>query len=203
MPSKRDGGTDKGLFLTEFSNEIDDLPPPNTYHRKIFKTPEEVHKEIEKSKEAREAEFRRWLILNKPKNSIMTPIETYTAVGVPDIFTCMDGDMQWLECKIAISGPPRIRGTQYNYIKKLIKSGGKAKLVVQRLTSKDYKAASIDIYNMEDIVRIPYGMFIQRGQELVLPPNMEPWYKWKYRDMGRTPLSDLYLRLLLDTSKFI
>lgn len=197
------GNNDQNLFL-EFSNEIDDLPPPNTYRRKITETPKEIKVELDRSREMREGEFRKWLIDNKPKKAVMTAIETSTATGVPDIFCCYDGFSSWIECKILLSGGPRIRGTQYTYMKKLIAAGGNAKIVIQKLSNVNYKPSSIKIYNAADIVAIPVGMFKQIGQELMFPPGINPWYEWFYNKKRRdVTIDDLYLHLLLDTKEFV
>ena len=102
-------------------NEIDNLPPIGTYVRpKYFNTPPEIQKELEKDKNKKESDFRRWLIQNKPKEAVMTPIETSTATGVPDIFCCYQGFSSWIECKTVLSSSPKFRGTQYIYLKKLV-----------------------------------------------------------------------------------
>ena len=191
--------------IAKFSNDIADLPPVGTYNgyqRKTFETPEEINVELDKTKEQREGEFRKWLIQNKPRKAIMTPIETSTASGVPDIFCCHSGVMTWLECKIATSGPPRIRGTQFSYLKKLSEAGGRAKIVVQRLSPQTYKPVSIEVYESSHVTTIPLGMFRASREELIFPPGMEPWYKWYYNRNKKETIDDLYLRLLLDINSF-
>lgn len=202
----RDTRTDidnKNLFL-EFSNEIDDLPPPNTYVRKKFaETPEEIQVELDRTREMREGEFRQWLIKNKPKKAVMTAIETSTATGVPDLFCCYDGVMSWIECKIILAGAPRIRGTQYVYLKKLVAAGGIAKIVVQKLSNVTYKPSAIKVYDAADITAIPVDMFKHQGQEMIFPPNTQPWYEWQYnRNKRKETVEDLFLHLLLDTRTF-
>jgi len=188
------------LLLADLpDNEIDNLPEPGEYRRKIFKEPKIVKKEQERTREMREGEFRKWLVKNKPYNAVVTPIETSTATGVPDVFTCYQGHSQWLECKIVMIGPARIRGTQYTYLRKLWESGGHAKIVAQRLSSKTYKPMSIEIFDAADIVSMPSGLFKVVGKELVFPTGTKPWYVWKY---GKDCIEDLYLKLLLDTKKF-
>lgn len=191
--------------LVQFSNDIADLPPVGTfngYQRKTFETPAEINAELDKTKEQREGEFRRWLIQNKPKKAIMTPIETNTAAGVPDIFCCYSGTMTWVECKIVMSGPPRIRGTQFSYLKKLCEAGGKAKIAVQRLSPKTYKPVAIELYDSSHITAIPMGMFKTSREELIFPPSIEPWYKWYYNRNKKENIEDLYQRLLLDINDF-
>ena len=189
------------LLLADLpDNEIDNLPEPGEYKkRRIFKEPKIVRDEQERTREMREGEFRKWLVKNKPYNSVVTPIETSTATGVPDVFTCYEGHSQWLECKIVMIGPARIRGTQYTYLRKLWEAGGHAKIVAQRLSSRTYKPISIEIYDATDIVSMPTGMFKVVGKELVFPVGTIPWYTWKY---GKDDIKDLYLKLLLDTKKF-
>ena len=108
------------LFLP-FINDIDDLPPPGEFRRRgPIETPPELQVELDRTRDMREGEFRSWLIKNKPKDAVMTPIETSTPAGVPDIFCCYNGHSSWIECKTIISGAGRIRGTQYVYLKKLL-----------------------------------------------------------------------------------
>ena len=196
--------------MTEnFSNDIADLPPIGVgkkYDISKKEMPDEVRAKLDLSKEAKEAAFRRWLVKNKPKAAVMTPIETSTAVGVPDIFCVYNGQASWLECKInATYLPPRIRGTQYSYLKKLIEAGGKAKIVVQQFNPNTAKATSITIYDASHIVTIPSGMFRHIGEELMFPCEIEPFYRWHYKQKGdkKELLENLYMRLLLDTSEFI
>lgn len=185
-----------------FSNEIDDLPDPQEFHRRRYlQVPDEIQVELDRTRAMREGEFRSWLIKNKPKHSLMTPIETNTAGGVPDIFCCMNGFSSWIECKVTISGPGRVRGTQYAYLKKLLAAGGHAKIVIQGLATSTYKPATISIYDARQIVSLPIGMFKEQGQELIFPPDLKPWYKWSYKEK-KDNIDDLYLRLLLDTNEF-
>lgn len=184
-------------------NEIDNLPPIGTYVRpKYFNTPPEIQKELEKDKNKKESDFRRWLIQNKPKEAVMTPIETSTATGVPDIFCCYQGFSSWIECKTVLSSSPKFRGTQYIYLKKLIAAGGHAKVVVQRLSTNTYKPVSIWIYDAEQLVAIPSGMYKTHGQDMIFPKSAEPYYVWHYNKNKKYSIEDLYLRLLLDTTKF-
>lgn len=189
------------MFL-EFSNEIADLPEPNTYKRKYFETPPEIKAELNKSHENKEADFRRWLIKNKPKQAVMTAIETSTQTGVPDIFSCFNSFQQWIECKVIITGLPRCRGTQYVYFKNLINAGGHGKIVIQRISNTTYKPTSIYIYDARKIVAIPPALFKRSGENLLFPKNIEPWYVWHYTKNKNVNIEDLYQRLLLDTYDF-
>lgn len=184
-------------------NEIDfDAPRGITRTDYNFETPPEVQAEIERDRESKEADFRRWLVKNKPKGAIMTPIETSTAVGVPDVFCCYNGFSSWIECKVILSGAPRFRGTQYSYLKKLVEAGGHAKIVIQRLNPNTYKPASIYIYDAERIVTIPSDMFKVHGQDMLFPQEAEPYYIWNYNKNKGTTIEDLYERLLVDTEDF-
>lgn len=190
------------IFLP-FINEIDELPPPQEYRRRTaVETPPELQVELDRTREMREGEFRSWLIKNKPKEALMTSIETSTAVGVPDIFCCYQGYSSWIECKVTITGPGRIRGTQYSYLKKLIAAGGNAKIVIQGIATQTYKPASISIYDARQIVSLPVGMFKVVGKELVFPPDLKPKYKWMYSNAKNVTIDELYLHLLLDTKEF-
>lgn len=192
---------DDAMLLSELpNNELDDpVPVATIYKRKYFKEPEVIKKERERTREMREGEFRKWLVKNKPKTAVITPIETSTATGVPDIYSCYQGHSQWLECKIAMNTPPRIRGTQYTYLRKLWEAGGHAKIVVQRLSTRTYKPVKIEIYDAAMIVSMPLGLFTVVGKEVIFPKDTTPWYTWKYTVDS---IDDLYLRLLLDTEKF-
>lgn len=190
-------------MLSDFSNEIAHLPSPNIYTKpKYFETPDEIKVELDKSHAMHEAAFRKWLIQNKPKQAVMTAIETSTHLGVPDIFACYNGFSSWIECKVVISGTDKCRGTQYTYLKKLIAAGGHAKVVVQRLNSSTYKPATIRIYDAKNIVALPPGMFKISGEDLLFPKTVEPWYTWYYNRDKECTIEDLYQRLLLDTHDF-
>ena len=105
---------DDAMLLSDLpDNEIGDVTDIAHKPIKYFKEPEVIKRERERTREMREGEFRKWLIKNKSYGAVMTPIETSTATGVPDIYTCYQGHSQWIECKIAMIGPARIRGTQY------------------------------------------------------------------------------------------
>ena len=193
----------ENLPIVEFSNEIKDLPPPGVWTpRKFFETPAEIQIELDKTHASREAEFRRWLIKNKPKQAIMTAIETSTQTGVPDIYACYNGFSSWLECKVIMNGSAKCRGTQYIYFKKLIAAGGHGKIVIQRLNSTSYKPASIIIYDARKIAAIPPDLFKKSGEDLIFPKNVEPWYTWYYSRNKQDAIEDLYQRLLLDTHDF-
>lgn len=196
---------DYKIILTDVmeSNEIDDLPPITAKRvRSKFYIPKEIREEMERTREMKEGEFRKWLVKQKPKNCVLVPIETSTATGVPDLYSCYDGCQQWIECKIATSHPPHIRGTQFVFFTKLLAAGGKGKLVVQRLNCKDYKPSSVEIYDMEDVIKLPPGLFKRQGQDMVLPASLKPSYKWTYKRKKNADIEDMYLHLLLDSNKF-
>lgn len=186
-----------------FINEIDELPPAHEYHRRTaVETPPEIQVELERTKESREAEFRSWLIKNKPKNALMTAIETNTTAGVPDIFSCYQGYSCWIECKSVINGIGRIRGTQYSYLKKLLAAGGNAKIIIQGLSTVTYKPVSISIYDAQQIATLPLGLFKIQGKEMIFPPDVKPKYKWYYNRNKKESIDDLYLHVLLDINEF-
>lgn len=189
-------------IFAPFTNEISELPPPNAYVRKKhLEVPEELQEELDKTNNMRENDFRSWLIKNKPKDALMTPIETNTAAGVPDIFCCYHGFSSWVECKsLTATQQGRIRGTQYAYLKKLYKAGGHSKVVIQRIAPSTYKPSTIEIFEGNYIANMPIGLFKISGKELLFPARIEPWYKWHYND--KTSIDELYLRLLLDTKEF-
>ena len=112
-------------------------------------------------------------------------------MGVPDIFCCYNSEMTWVECKVVMTGPPRLRGTQLSYLKKLTCAGGKAKIAVQRLNASTYKPASIELYDAAYIAKIPMGMFKHVGQELIFPPSTQMLYKWYYNRAKEEGLVDL------------
>ena len=164
---------DDAMLLSDLpENDIFNLPDPLEVgykrRKKYLKEPEIVKKEQERTREMREGEFRKWLVKNKPKAAVITPIETSTATGVPDIYSCYQGHSQWMECKIAMIGPARIRGTQYTYLRKLWEAGGHAKIVVQRLSPRTYKPTKIEVFDACAIASMPMGLFKVVGKELVL-----------------------------------
>lgn len=187
-------------------NEIDNWDDSHYKSRgQIYTAPEEYAKEInkenEKEKGKREAEFRRWLIKNKPEEAIMIPIETSTAVGVPDIFSCYEGTSSWLECKINAFTNLKIRGAQLMFMRKLYQAGGTGKVVVQKISPRDYKPTSVDVYTLETIATVPLNLLTISGKNLVFPTSTKPYYRWFYRSNRKdknADLNDLYLHILLD-----
>lgn len=160
--------------------------------------------ELQKLQTKREAEFRSWLIENRPKHSVMTAIETTTATGVPDIFACYTGKSFWLECKSLISPAlTYLRGTQYIYFKKLIEAGGKGKILTQCILRQTQKAATIQIYNAEDIVCHPIDFFKASGQRLYFPKTIKPRHIWHYNQQANYTTEYLYQLIFLDNEDII
>ena len=184
-----------------FTNEIDDIKEGYDPYKYVHLNDGEIQVALNKEQEHKEADFRRWLIKNKPASAVMTPIETSTATGVPDVFTCYNGFASWLECKVTITGSGSFRGTQYVYLKKLLEAGGHAKVVVQCLNKNTYKPSNIKVYDAADILSIPIGLFTKQGQNLVFPKSLEPYYIWYYTKKS-DKIEDLYEKLLLDTESF-
>lgn len=160
--------------------------------------------ELKKLQTKREAEFRSWLIENKPKHSVMVPIETTTATGVPDIFACYTGKSFWLECKSLVSpAVTYLRGTQYIFFKKLVEAGGKGKVLTQFIIRPTQKAATIYIYDVEDIVCHPIGSFKESGQRLYFPKSIKPRHIWHYNQHKEYTVDYLYQLIFLDNEDII
>lgn len=161
----------------------------------------ELQLSIKKSKDKQESDFRKWLIKNRPKDSVMYPIETNSTVGIPDIFCCYNKHSCWIECKTLLTGASRIRGSQLLFMQNLYKQGGFVKVAVQRLNTKTYKPSSIHIYDFKDIVQRPLQSFTVSGTDLLFPSDLKPYWIWNYRNKDDT-LADLYQHLLLDPEEF-
>lgn len=199
-----------------FSNDIADLPEagkpvPVKEKQKAGRKPSLEKAEMDKLRSKREAEFRSWLIANKPTNSVMLPIETNTTAGVPDIFSCYMGHSFWLECKsLAFPSTTYLRGTQYLFFKKLIDAGGMGKVITQYVDIRSGKPTSIQIYNAANIVCHPIDFFRPVGQKLFFPKSIKPNYVWYYNDKTKLQqkkkdqnIDYLYQRIFLDTDDFI
>ena len=199
-----------------FSNDIADLPEagipiPIKERKKAGRKPSLEKAEMDKLRVKREAEFRSWLIANKPDNSVMIPIETNTVAGVPDIFSCYMGHSFWLELKsLAFPSTTYIRGTQYAFFKKLLDAGGLGKVITQYVDIRTGKPTTIQIYNTSNIVCHPIDFFRAVGQKLYFPSSIKPNYVWHYNETTRyqrkkrgQDLPYLYQRIFLDTDDFI
>ena len=199
-----------------FSNDIDDLPEAGTpipvkERKKAGRKPSIETAEMDKLRSKREAEFRSWLIANRPDNCVMVPIETNTVTGVPDIYSCYLGHSFWLECKsLAFPSTTYLRGTQYLFFKKLVEAGGMGKVLTQYIDIRNGKPTSIQIYNVADIVCHPIDFFRAVGQRLYFPKSIKPAYVWLYNETtryqrGKTDqnIDYLYQRIFLDTDDFI
>ena len=199
-----------------FSNDIADLPEAGTpvpvkERKKAGRKPGIEKQEMDKLRSKREAEFRSWLIGHKPANSVMIPIETNTAVGIPDIYSCYLGHSFWLELKsLAFPATTYIRGTQYAFFKKLIDAGGMGKVLTQFVDIRTGKPTTIQIYNIANVVCHPIDFFRAVGQKLYFPKSIKPSYVWHYNENYRyqqkkkgQDIEYLYQRIFLDTDDFI
>lgn len=163
-------------------------------------------KEQEKLRKKNEADFRTWLIKNKPVSSVLVPVETNTATGVPDLYGCYSGHSFWFECKsLILPRPAYLRGTQYIFMKKLIEAGGNAKVVVQYFSTKVNKLTSIHLFNAKNIVCHPVEFFTtyKSSERLHFPRTLKPDYIWYYDNQDKEDLNYFYQRLFLDSDDFI
>ena len=196
-----------------FDNEID-VDNCNEEEVKKEKTPRLRYTSLspleaveqEKLRKKNEAEFRSWLIKNKPESSVLTAIETNTATGVPDLYGCYCGHSFWFECKsLIVPRPSYIRGTQYVFMKKLIEAGGNAKVVTQYFSTQTNKLASIHLFNAKNIVCHPIEFFTtyRSSERLHFPRTLKPDYIWYYDKQDKEDLNYFYQRLFLDSDDFI
>lgn len=190
-----------------FDNDVNDLPEigkaipieKRYHHRTSIETIER-----DKLRIKREALFRSWLIENKPKNSVMIPIETNTTTGISDIFACYSGKSFWFECKSLMSPAPcYLRGTQYSFFKKLIDAGGHGKVITQYLDTRKYKPSSVYIFNAEDIICHPIDFFKQQGERLYFPKSIKARHIWHYNQKKEYDINYLYQLLFLDNEEII
>ena len=165
-------------------------------------------REQEKLRGKAEAEFRSWLVKNKPESAMLLPIETNTAAGVLDLFGCYAGQSFWFECKTLMhSRPAYVRGTQYIFMKKLVEAGGNAKVIVQHLDQMRSAPCTISLYNAKNIVCHPIEFFNLFGsktsQRLHFPKTLKPDYIWYYNKKRTEGINYLMQRIFLDSDDFI
>lgn len=117
-----------------------------------------------------EGDFRRWLIKNKPKNSIMQAIETGTGSGIPDLFYCYNGCPCWIELKATQGRACYMRISQWRWFCNLVKAKGEGFLIIKRLKTK-----TIDVYDINQLAVA--GMAKEArlvGQDIIFPDYIEP-----------------------------
>ena len=117
-----------------------------------------------------EANFRKWIKQNKPKEAVITSIETSTQAGVPDLFTCFNGVMKWIECKNfpGTKTTVSLRATQYIWLKKLILAGGNGGLIIRR------GPKNIDYYDATAFAVFDYDSLNTSGKNVTLTTVLKP-----------------------------
>lgn len=97
-----------------------------------------------------EAEFRRWLVKNKPTKSMIQPIETSTGAGIPDLYYCYRSSSCWIELKETERTGCYMRVSQWLWFGKLREAGGRGFLIIKRKARRPY---TIDIYDIRQFMR--------------------------------------------------
>ena len=117
-----------------------------------------------------EASFRRWLTKNKPKNSIVQPIETGTGSGIPDLFYCYNGRPCWIELKATQGRACYMRISQWRWFCNLVKAKGVGFLIIKRLKRKE-----IDIYNVNQLAVAEMSKKARLvGKDIIFPEDIKP-----------------------------
>lgn len=119
-----------------------------------------------------EARFRRWLVKQAPKNSLIQTIETSTGTGVPDVFYCYKGRPCWIELKDTEGAQCYMRTSQWIWFRKYILSGGTGYLMIRR------KNKTVDIY---DVKRLLIAASIEniKGEHITFKEDNEPLFTHK------------------------
>lgn len=124
-----------------------------------------------------EAVFRSWLLTDKKRPEwFMQAIETNTAIGVPDVFFCVDGMSGWIELKATKTKHCFMRISQYNWLRKYHKQKGLGLLLIKRLTAPQ----CVDIYNTADLVSMPNDRCRISGKDIVFPSTVKPKATYKF-----------------------
>ena len=119
-----------------------------------------------------EARFRRWLVKQAPKNSLIQTIETSTGTGVPDVFYCYKGRPCWIELKDTEGAQCYMRTSQWIWFRKYILSGGTGYLMIRR------KNKTVDIY---DVKRLLIAASIEniKGEHITFKEDNDPLFTHK------------------------
>lgn len=119
-----------------------------------------------------EAGFRRWLVKQAPKNSLIQTIETSTGTGVPDVFYCYEGRPCWIELKDTEGAQCYMRTSQWLWFRKYILAGGTGFLMIRR------KNKTIDVY---DVQRLLIAASIEniKGEHMIFKEDNEPLFTHK------------------------
>lgn len=119
-----------------------------------------------------EARFRRWLVKQAPKNSLIQTIETSTGTGVPDVFYCYKGRPCWIELKDTEGAQCYMRTSQWIWFRKYILSGGMGYLMIRR------KDKTVDIY---DVKRLLIAASIEniKGEHITFKEDNDPLFTHK------------------------
>lgn len=119
-----------------------------------------------------EARFRRWLVKQAPKNSLIQTIETSTGTGVPDVFYCYKGRPCWIELKDTEGAQCYMRTSQWIWFRKYILSGGMGYLMIRR------KNKTVDIY---DVKRLLIAASIEniKGEHITFKEDNDPLFTHK------------------------
>lgn len=119
-----------------------------------------------------EAAFRRWLVKQKPKNSLIQTIETSTGTGVPDVFYCYEGHPCWIELKDTEGAQCYMRTSQWMWFRKYILAGGIGYLMIRR------KDKTIDVYDVKRLL-IAASVDNIKGEHMIFKENNEPLFTHK------------------------
>lgn len=119
-----------------------------------------------------EARFRRWLVKQAPKNSLIQTIETSTGTGVPDVFYCYKGRPCWIELKDTEGAQCYMRTSQWIWFRKYILSGGMGYLMIRR------KNKTVDVY---DVKRLLIAASIEniKGEHITFKEDNDPLFTHK------------------------
>ena len=119
-----------------------------------------------------EARFRRWLVKQAPKNSLIQTIETSTGTGVPDVFYCYKGRPCWIELKDTEGAQCYMRTSQWIWFRKYLSSGGMGYLMIRR------KDKTVDVY---DVKRLLIAASIEniKGEHITFKKDNDPLFTHK------------------------
>ena len=119
-----------------------------------------------------EARFRRWLVKQAPKNSLIQTIETSTGTGVPDVFYCYKGRPCWIELKDTEGAQCYMRTSQWIWFRKYILSGGMGYLMIRR------KNKTVDVYDVKRLL-IAASTENIKGEHITFKEDNDPLFTHK------------------------
>jgi hypothetical protein len=101
-----------------------------------------------------ESDFKKWFVAQFKKDCDITPIETSTSRGVPDLNLCRQGVEIWVELKLFVSGRVLLRPEQYAWGLRRHHHGGRVFIVAL------HSSGIVHVWTPEYAFATPHGKYV-------------------------------------------